>query len=154
MAESTTKMLKSKRIKTILINTSSDVSTPSLNADLAAALASAQPRASVNTIDTDRLVALAKLAETELYLLDLAPSSRTGATYTHHAGGPSANAYKYRQGCTQVQLVRKTDGWHLLQASRVSVYPKQSALNNLTLTQIQAARALAKFKSSFSVKTA
>jgi hypothetical protein len=87
-------------------------------------LATIQGKATVNLFDADRLARLAKTAEQQMEDMDIPKKYRAGAQYDFCDAGPTATAYKYKQSATLVTIERGASGWFLIEAQRVTVFPK------------------------------
>lgn len=101
------------------------------------ALDEIQGRAYADTLTAKDVIDLAAAAESAMDNTGIAASYRQGATFSSTPSGPSANAYKYGRVGTAVVLERKSRGWSLIRAIRVTVWPKQRGRDVLTITPAQ-----------------
>lgn len=93
-----------------------------------------QGRAYADVLTADDVMNHANAAERSLESAGIAPSYRIGASFSVSPSGPSANAYKYSRDGTVIQLERKSRGWLLVRAFRVTVWPRQRGRQVLTMT--------------------
>lgn len=80
------------------------------------------------------LRSIANAAEDHLAESGVTLKHRIGSEIHLRPGGPSAKAYGYRAKTTRVRLQRVTDGWRLIGAEVVEVYPKQTAENRVLIS--------------------
>ncbi len=99
-------------------------------------LEKAQEKYRVNCLDQTNLRFITGEAENRLSELCIPKAYRKGAKITYRPGGPS-RAYKYKQGATKVTLERGEKDWFLTAIDREDIYPMQSPIKNLELTEKQ-----------------
>lgn len=99
------------------------------------------------------IVNVARRAERSLEEALIAKSRRPGAIYRATSGVGIANAHKSNQVGTHVVLERQTRGWALVDVSQATLYSRAIG-DQLTLTQDQAAEAVANFSKRFTVVSA
>lgn len=85
---------------------------------------SVEGRAKARTVSAEELVEVARQAEKRLAVLPKRMWKGTRVLYT--VAGPWASSYSYAAEATSVVLVRRSADWALIEAKRVTVYPKQS----------------------------
>lgn len=83
----------------------------------------------------------------------VAKSRRAGARFHATSGGGVANAYKYSRIGTHIVIEHQARGWALVSVSQATLYAHALRVN-LTLTQDQAAEAVANFSKRFTVFSA
>lgn len=96
-----------------------------------------QGRAFAEILTASEVVQLAATAESALETAGIAATYRPGSIFCWTPSGPSANAYKYGRDGTSVALERKSSGWQMIRAFRITVWPKQRGRQVLTLTPTQ-----------------
>ena len=101
--------------------------------------------------DFAEIVRLAEVAEQALAELGLPVKLRAGAAWSEASGSEVANAYNSRRDGTAVRLERRSTGWVLASAARVTLYKEGGGKGRLSLTQAQADEATHRFQSRFSV---
>lgn len=97
------------------------------------------------------IVRLAERAEDALAKVGLPLKLRTGAAWTETSGDEVANAYKNNRAGTAVRLERRSTGWVLASAAKVTLYKEGGGMGRLSLTQTQADEATRRFRWQFSV---
>lgn len=108
-----------------------------LRISLAEANGTAEAHAFTRWQDLERL---AEAAERQLEALGVAKGRRAGASVIAVSGGTVANAYKFSRKLTRVRIERKTAGWYLTSAERLSGHRGSFTL---MLTPAQDAEAVA-----------
>ena len=107
-----------------------------------AALKTAQSaRMHVNTLDAGDVLALVPDLDRRLHAL-LPTAAHKGVRYIYHAAGPSAKAYSYRQGATEIHAERGSEYWFLTDVKRVEIYPKATATDLIYLDRGHSAAVL------------
>jgi len=104
------------------------------NADaIVAALYAVNGRSNSFCITTwSEVVEAAKDAEKALSAIPKA--GRIGTILSYRLAGPSANRYGYRANATLIWLERTSSGWYLRDATMSTVYPREAALFEITIT--------------------
>jgi hypothetical protein len=101
--------------------------------------------------DLAEIVRLAEAAECALVALGLPKKLRTGAAWSDTSGSAVANAYDNRRDGTTVRLERRSTGWVLASAAKVTLYKEGGGQGRLSLTQAQADEATRRFQSQFHI---
>lgn len=115
-----------------------------------AALAEVNGRAKSQTITNAYEVAF--IAETaELKLSDLPIALRRGATVAYRPEGP-CGSYKYQSTTTVIYLERGAKYWFLTGAAQSPLWPRQSELFNISISQHQANEIARRALSPFTVR--
>ncbi|WP_273726740.1 hypothetical protein [Brucella gallinifaecis] len=65
-------------------------------------------------------------AEQQFTNASLPQKDRIGATVIAYGDAPDGPAYKYGVDSTRIHLRRYADGWRVMRAARISLYPKDS----------------------------
>lgn len=94
---------------------------------------------------------LAERAEVALVELGLPYKLRTGAAWSETSGDEVANAYNSRRDGTAVRLERRSTGWVLVSATKVTLYKEGGGKGRLSLTQAQADEVTRRFQSQFHI---
>jgi hypothetical protein len=102
---------------------------------MADAFAAVNGKADSFTLSATDAINAAVDAEKMLADKGVPKASRGGTCYTVSSAGPSANAYRHAAIGTRYTLRRNTKGhWLLDSVDRISVYPKQTRRETLTVT--------------------
>ena len=97
---------------------------------------------------------IANAAEIKAIRLIGSRKGAIGATVISTSGDKMPNAYAkkaFTRAATRVTLERRPTGWFLTSVERADVYQQGGGDDVLTLTQVQADIALARFKQAFRV---
>ena len=89
-------------------------------------------------------------ASLEKRLEVLSKADRKGASAVYVPSGPS-NAYKYRAISTRLRMSRRATGWFLDAVERTEIYPSQSEIEVITITEAQCAEIQRRSVASFIV---
>lgn len=136
------------KIKPILLD-----GTPSSRVAVKEVLLAVNGRAHIHAyIAPEEIESIAATATIELELLVPTKKDWKGARYTETSGARMPKSYKYRRQATKVTLLYTSRGWALEQVQAVMINHLGGGLGRITLTQKQAALALAYFKSTFDVE--
>lgn len=76
-------------------------------------------------------------AEQKLANLKLPLTLRAGAVWIETSGLPVANSYDNRRTGTKITLMRKSTGWVMVNAERVTLYKEGGGAGKLVLTRHQ-----------------
>lgn len=76
---------------------------------------------------------------------------RAGAAWTETSGAKVDKSYKNPRTATRVRLERKSGGWYLVGATKVTINEAGGGAGILTLTKAQDEAARAKFATQYSV---
>lgn len=93
----------------------------------------------------DEVEELAAEAERKLANI-LIKQDRVGASATATGAGPSAKSYKHPVATTQLNLLRRSTGWFLVEAARVDVFPKTHARMATKIAPLQVRIAQERFR--------
>lgn len=100
-------------------------------------IAEIEGRSQVNCLSFDKLLALAKKAETKLEELGIAKKDRAGAQFYYCPAGPTAKSYFSGQGATDCTLIRRSSAWYVSDIHRTKVYPLTPTRNKLSISKGQ-----------------
>lgn len=112
----------------------------------------AEGKSRVNCLSFTTLLELAATAENKLEHLEIPIKKRAGAQFYYCPEGPWAKSYGYKQGATDVVIIRKTTGWYLEIVRRVEVYPQENSRRNLIISEEQRNVAVEKLCNTFITK--
>lgn len=99
------------------------------------AFAAVNGKADSFTLNSSDAITASIDAEKALASKGVPKALRAGTHYTVSSAGPAANAYKYGAIGTRFTLRRNTKGdWSLVSVERITVHPKQSGREYLTVT--------------------
>ncbi len=103
--------------------------------EIEALLASVNGRATRWTIGKVSEVRIAAdKAELQLANVRLPQKDRIGATAIAYGDAPDRSAYKYGVDSTRIHLRRYADGWRIMAAARVALYPKDSRASKIKVS--------------------
>ena len=109
--------------------------------------------AETHTTHASALLEFAHAMELKLAALDIPKRARPGAMGHGMSGGGVTSAYKYSRIVSKYTIVRGASDWFLTDIRRVDHYGNAAA-DNLSLTQNQAAIAIANFSKQFTTEAA
>jgi hypothetical protein len=118
---------------------------------LQSALDQIQHNAYANVLGATTLLSHVEDAEDQLEEAEIANSHRAGATFSVTPSGPSANAYKFSQLGTAATFERKKGGWFLTHIERVTVWPRQSGKERLSISAKQKGIVISKLLKKFEI---
>jgi hypothetical protein len=117
-----------------------------------AALVAANGKACTHTFTANEIVDVALAAEFKVIALLGNKKDAVGARMFASSGEKLPNTYKWARQINMMRIERRSSGWWLIELSNDTLNDKSAGSTRLTLTTVQDAKAVARFKKAYQVK--
>ncbi|MHB1664456.1 MAG: hypothetical protein ACYCT7_04240 [bacterium] len=115
------------------------------------AIKKVEGKSRVNLLSVQNIFDFADMAENKLNGLKIPIKNRASAIYRFCPECPTAKAYEFQQGATDIRIIRRCTGWYVDSIDRVLLYPQTNEINRLGLTIEQREIAIAHFCKRFDI---